>query len=256
MDDMLPNGTRHTTPLMVERAPGWSAGTPRDDSVLSARDLVRAVWRRLWVILLVTLVLVGGTVGLSLYQTPMYQASIKVLVGQERGITETPTDVVGLQQLTQTMAEVAHTRPVANAVIQELDLPTTTEALLANMIVEQVGETQVIEISYVDPDPEKASLVANTIGDKFSEQVSEVSQSANSITATSWERAVPPEYPVSPNPVRNVLLALVLGLMLGVGLALLLEHLDDRWRSPEEAEQISGVPTLGVVRQFKIPKGA
>jgi succinoglycan biosynthesis transport protein ExoP len=84
----------------------------------------------------------------------------------------------------------------------------------------------------------------------FSEQVSEVSPSASAITATVWERAETPEVPVSPNPVRNGFLALVLGLMLGVGLAFLLEYLDDSLRSPEEAEQITGVPTFGIIPEF------
>jgi capsular polysaccharide biosynthesis protein len=43
-------------------------------------------------------------------------------------------------------------------------------------------------------------------------------------------------------------------MMVGITLAFLLEHLDDRWRSPEDAEQVSGVPTFGVVRTFNVPK--
>jgi capsular polysaccharide biosynthesis protein len=51
--------------------------------------------------------------------------------------------------------------------------------------------------------------------------------------------------------VRNGLLTLAFGLLLGVVLALFLEYLDDSWRSPEEVEQISGVPTYGVIPEFK-----
>jgi hypothetical protein len=40
--------------------------------------------------------------------------------------------------------------------------------------------------------------------------------------------------------------------MLGIGLAFLLEHMDDRWRSPEEVEQVSGVPTFGIIPEFKL----
>jgi capsular polysaccharide biosynthesis protein len=55
---------------------------------------------------------------------------------------------------------------------------------------------------------------------------------------------------------RNVLLALVLGVMMGVGLAFLLDYLDDDWESPEEVERIAGVATLGLVPTFraKAPK--
>ena len=255
MDDMMLNGSRHAALPPTGHVSSWPVEPQQHDDILLAKDLFRAIWRRLWIVGLVTLVLTGAVVGLGLSQTPIFEASIKVLVGREQGLTETPSDVLGLQQLTQTMAEVANTRTVANAVIEELDLQTTPESFLANMSVEQLGESQVIQISYADPDPEKARLVADTIGKTFSEQVSNVSSGANAITATTWEQAATPKYPVSPNWMRNGLLALVVGLMLGIGLALLLEYLDDTWRSPEEVEQISGVPTLATIREFKAPRG-
>ncbi|WP_228282620.1 YveK family protein [Rubrobacter tropicus] len=251
---MLPNGTRHAAPTIGDHDAGWPADAPRGQEVLSVRDLLETLWRKAWVILLMTILVVGAAVGYGLTQTPMYQASIKVLVGQGQGLTPESNDVIGLQQLTQSMAELAYTRTVADAVIQNLDLQTTPDEFLAGMSVEQVAETQVIEVSYTDSDPERASQIANTIGDEFSGQVSEVSSSANSITAVTWEKAAVPSSPISPNLLRNGLLALVLGLMLGVGLAFLLEYLDDSWRSPEEAMQVSGVPTFAAVREFRLPK--
>lgn len=251
---MLPNGTRHAAPKIGDYDAGWSAGAAREQEALSVKDLLKTFWRRLWVIVLMALLVVGAVTGYGLTQTPTYQASIKVLVGQGEGLTPESNDVIGLQQLTQSMAELAYTRTVADAVIQDLDLQTTPDQFLAGMSVEQIGETQVIQISYTDSDPERASQVANTIGEQFSGQVSEVSSNANSITAVTWEDAAVPPYPISPNLFRNGLLALVLGLMLGVGLAFLLEYLDDSWRSTEEAMQVSGVPTFAAIREFKMPK--
>lgn len=131
----------------------------------------------------------------------------------------------------------------------------SSEDFLENLSVEQVAETQFIEVSYEDESPREAQRIANAVGEVFSEQVSEVSPSANSITATVWEEAALPDSPASPKPLRDGPLALILGGMLGVALAFLLEQLDDRWRSPEEVERVSGVPTFGVIPEFKIPKG-
>ena len=233
-----------------------STGVTDDEPTLSVKDLLQIVWRRLWVIVLVATVLTGAAVGVSLLQTPTYAASIKIFVGQEvKDDTGTSLggDVAGLQQLTQTMTQAIDTRPVAEAVIERLDLQHSPDTIVAKTSAEQIGATQFIEVYYTDPNPKEAQRVANTIGEVFSEQVSEVSASANAITATVWEPAVTPTTPVSPDPLRNGLLGLVAGTMLGLGLAFLLEHLDDHWRSPEEVEQISGVPTFGVVPAFKIP---
>ncbi len=228
------------------------------EHILSLRDLLEVLWRRLWVILLVLTVFAGAAVGFSLAQTPMYEASIRVLIGQAPASVPQGNlggDIEGLRRLTQTMAEAVGTRPIANEVIDRLDLQTTPGDLLSQLSARQVADTQFISIRYRDPSPERAQRVVNAVGEVFSERVSEVSPSANAITATVWEQAETPGGLVSPDLVLNVAMALVVGLVLGVALAFLLEYLDDSWRSPEEAEQITGVPTFGVIPEFKSSTG-
>ncbi len=259
MHDVQLNGRGKATSMNTKSDPGTPAEALQDEYVLPVKEILGVLWRRLWVILLVAAVLAGAAVGYSFLQTPTYEASIKILVGQEQA-TDAPTslgsDVQGLQQLTQTATEAVGTRPVAGAVIRRLNLRITPEDFLENLSVEQVQATQFIEVSYEDTSPARAQRIANTVGDVFSDQVSEISPSANAITATVWEEAAVPDSPASPNPLRDGLLALVLGGMLGVGLAFLLEHLDDSWRSPEEAERVSGVPTFGVIPEFDVLRKA
>ena len=59
-----------------------------------------------------------------------------------------------------------------------------------------------------------------------------------------------PLAPSSPDIPRNLAIGLILGLCGGVGLAFLLESLDNTVRTPEQAEIASGLPSLGVVPQF------
>jgi capsular polysaccharide biosynthesis protein len=245
----MQNGSSSDRPIRRE--------TAEDEYVvLSLQDLLQAVWRRLWLVLLITLAFVGVAAGLSLVQTPRYEASLKILIMQ-RGEASTSLggDVAGLTDLTLTMAEAVDTRPVAQAVIERGGLPMAPGELLQNLSAEPIVDTQFIEVSYEDSDPERAQQIADSVGDVFSEQISTVvGPSASAVTATVWERATIPKDPVSPKPLRNVLLAFAVGAMLGVGLALLLEHLDDTWQSPAEAEQISGVTTLGAIPTFAHPR--
>src|SRR6202044_2515637 len=59
--------------------------------------------------------------------------------------------------------------------------------------------------------------------------------------------AVAPDSPSSPKTKRNVLLGAVLGLVLGFAVALLLERVDPRVRTPEQLESIYRAPLLGAV---------
>src|SRR5215204_3505800 len=228
-----------------------SARTAEAEHIVSLRDILLVIRRRLWVISVVAVVLTGVVVGFSMAQTPIYEASTTILVGQERGITQDPNYAIGLQQLTETMVGAVSSRPVAKAVIHQENLQMTTEEFLSQVSAEQEPNTQWIQVHYIDSSPERAQRLANAVGDVFSRKVSEVSSGTIAITATVWERAVVPDAPVTPNPVRNGLLALALGLIIGVGLALLLEYLDDSWDSPEEMEQVSEAPTFGIIPGFK-----
>jgi len=58
-----------------------------------------------------------------------------------------------------------------------------------------------------------------------------------------------PMAPSEPNVPRNLAFALVLGLTSGVGLAFLLENLDNTVRTPEQAQIISMLPSLGMIPQ-------
>jgi capsular exopolysaccharide synthesis family protein len=53
--------------------------------------------------------------------------------------------------------------------------------------------------------------------------------------------------PVYPNPIKNLIVALVMGLMGGIGLAFIVEYLDNTVKSKEDLESLLGVPLLGVV---------
>jgi succinoglycan biosynthesis transport protein ExoP len=66
------------------------------------------------------------------------------------------------------------------------------------------------------------------------------------------DRARVPVRPSSPNKKRNLILALLLGLGGGVGLAFLFDFLDNSIKTSEDVERYSGLPTLGVVPKFSL----
>lgn len=74
-----------------------------------------------------------------------------------------------------------------------------------------------------------------------------VSSAANVQTGelTKLDAATVPNAPYSPNLARNMLIALVFGVALAGGLAVLRETLDDRIRSLDQVEEKVGLPPLG-----------
>lgn len=63
------------------------------------------------------------------------------------------SDIAGLQQLTTTLVVAADSRPVAEEVIQRLNLRSTPEALLEDLEAQQILDSLYIQISYTDLKP-------------------------------------------------------------------------------------------------------
>ncbi len=106
--------------------------------------------------------------------------------------------------------------PVAEETIRRLNLDMTSAELLDNLTIEQVENTSFIVLTYEDTDPARATYIANTVGEVSSELISD------GVQISVWEKASLPTTPVSPHPLRNGLLTLVIGLVLCVGVVLAL----------------------------------
>ena len=257
----MPNGSnRDFVAMSTEpRLDALTRVTSEGEYILSLGDILRTLRQRLWIIVLFAVAFMGIATAYSLSRTPMYEATTTLLVGQALEGTASSSnlsgsEIEGLQSLTKTMAIAVSTHRIAEVVIQNQDLSIAPEDFLKNLRAEQIPETEFIEVTYRDPSPERVQKITSTIASEFSTQVSEISPSASAVTATVWERATVTDSPVSPKPLRNGLLGLVLGAMLGAIVAFVHENIGDGWQSAEQVEQVSGVPTVGIIPTFAVAR--
>ena len=203
-------------------------------------DFIRR-WRsryegdRVFRVLVITVVLAALGVTLSgLQQTPTYEASAQVWVNWQQGdqqmelagqagsgemIKTLPPKGAELQQaIMQPLVYAIDSRSVAEETLQRLGLQMGAAELLDNLTVEQVENTSFIVLTYESNDPYKAKRIVNTVGQVSSELISETSAANGQLTANVYEKAMVSENPVSPHPLRNGLLTLVIGLVLCAGI--------------------------------------
>ncbi|GAA3692967.1 polysaccharide biosynthesis tyrosine autokinase [Arthrobacter ginkgonis] len=246
------------------------AEEPMGDSILESSDVngshdgpdlrqylsvVRHYWRGIVAILLSTVLLAFAW---TLLQPRIYQASSSGLVVAAGG--ENITMALAGDNLAKSKAtsykSIALTVPVAKRVIEELDLSTDANALLDNVSVAVPTNTAEIRIDATSTDPETAQDLANAWVAALAEQAAEIESVAPSGSkASSAEpavqiaplgRAVLPTAPVSPNTKLALALGGVVGLALGLGYALLRNHLDRRIRSVEAIERL-GATVVGTI---------
>ncbi len=82
-----------------------------------------------------------------------------------------------------------------------------------------------------------------------------ITQDIKTVTVWVIEKAEVPASPAKPNKFKDILLGLVIGLMGGVGLAFLIEYLDNTVKSAEDIEQRFYVPVLGTIELLDEQKG-
>ena len=273
---------------------------------------VKVLRRRKWTIAVVTVILVGTAVGVSMLQEPIYQSTARLLIPtQDRSSIFNPT--TGQRNDPRRAVEsellVLDSEPVRSGVRQRLGTAPPISATA-------IGDADGVEVTAESPDAGRSAAVANAYAGAYIEfrrrqgteglleaghQITEklaqfqaelegldaeignanMAEDANATRGLIEERdslvqqqalfkqrldelqveaslvggdavlltpAPVPTSPVSPRPMRDALLAMAAGLFLGVGLALLREHLDDSINTKEDVDTAAGgIPVLGLV---------
>ncbi len=219
------------------------------EETISLKEIFEVLKKRLALILLITL-LATATSGVVSYffLTPIYETSTQILVNQkadsENGFdyNQIKTNV----DLINTYSVIIKSPTILDDVKEELSLDMTTSALNNKISVSNAQNSQVVSLSVTDPDPAVAVDIANTTASVFEKEISNIMNVDNVSILSKAEFEGTPS-PVNPNPVLNMAIAFVVGLMIGVGLAFLLEYLDNTIKSEEDIEKVLGVPVLGTI---------
>lgn len=204
------------------------------------------IQRHKWLIIatVASFVVVTALISKSLTKIYETQASLLVAVPAEAQSFDT---VQASQSLARSYAEIARSRNMADRVAAELDDGTTASDILDAVGVEPLTETQLLQISAEDSDPERAQLIANTYAETFAEFTEGALETSTQAEVTLADAAPLPTSAARPKPTVYTSIAGLLGLAIGLGAAFLREQLDKRIRSVEEIEARVEQPILGRV---------
>ncbi len=219
------------------------------EETISLKELLQTLKKRLALILAITLtaVIVSGVVSFF-FLTPIYQASTQIIVNQSKdeqalyNYNEVQTNL----QLINTYTVIIKNAAILDKVAKDLDLDLTAQQLSEKITIGSENESQVVNITVQDEDPKTAANIANTTAKVFKEEIVEI-MNVDNVSVLAQASVVDGQSPVKPQPILNIAIALVVGLMAGVGLAFLLEYLDNTLKSEQDIEKTLGLPVLGTI---------
>lgn len=219
------------------------------EETISLQDLFKTIRKRLGLIALLTIlaITVAGVISF-LVLTPMYETSTEILVNQSPSETGqlTNQNIQTDLQLINTYSGIIKSPVILAPVIEELNLDLTTDQLNEKITVSNADQSQIVNIRVQDEDPAVAVEIANTTATIFESNIQDL-MNVDNVTILSPAILRDNPSPVAPNPMLNMAIAAVVGLMLGVGIAFLLEYLDTSIKDQQDIEDILGIPVLGVV---------
>ncbi|WP_195695118.1 YveK family protein [Priestia megaterium] len=227
------------------------------EETISLRELFAVLRKRLWLIVLITIIAatVSGVISFFVL-TPVYQSKTQILVNQAKSDEQLyNTQAVQTNiQLINTYNDIITSPAILDKVIKELKLDESAQSLKGQIQVTSAEYSQVAQIAVQDTNAKRATDIANTTAAVFQKEVPKI-MNVDNVSVLSKATVGESASPIKPQPLMNIAIALVVGLMVGIGLSFLLEYLDNTLKTEQDIENILGLPVIGVVTNIKdVPK--
>ena len=221
---------------------------------MELRDYVR-ILHKSWVLILASTLLGIGVAALySIVVTPKYEAATELYVSVRSGDSAASGDLVQgtnfARQAVTSYVDVVDSAVVLDRVIAELELDQTSAELAEKIEASSPLNTVLISITVADSDPEQAAAIANSVGTNFADVVvnnleKPEGEALSLVKIETIQPATVPAAASSPNVPLYLILGALVGLAIGIGIAVLRSVLDTRIHSLHDIAQVTDAPLLG-----------
>jgi len=214
------------------------------------QDYLKVVRKRWRVIVAVVLVFVGLAAAGSLASEKVYESRTQFFVsttgaGDNGALLQGSTFT---QQRVKSYAQLLTTPRVLGPVAASVGV---TGDVAGQVRATTPPDTVLIDVAVRDTDPARAQAMGEAIATEFPAAVTELESPAGAeaspVKVTVVRPPTTPDSPVSPRPLRNILLGGVLGLLLGLAAALVRETLDKTVKTQDDVKAVTDTPILGSI---------
>lgn len=197
-----------------------------------------------WKVIFLTAILTGAIAFCvsTFIMTPQYESTSALYVLTKSTSITSLADLQTGTSLTSDYIVVVKCRPVLEQVIDNLDLNMTYKELEKKVSVENPSDSRILYISVKDADPAVAKKIADEMAEVASAYIAEK-------MAQDPPRTIQNGYadgePVSPNVMKNTVIAAAAGMFLAIVMVILSYIMNDSIMTPEDLEKKVGLHVLG-----------
>lgn len=221
-----------------------------ENEVIDLTEILSAVRQHLLELIFVTLVaaLVGFTASKFL-MNPKYDSSALMIVNTRQDVNANVTSdqINSATKLVSTYSIIIKSGTVLQQVIDNLGLNLTYAKLNKRVTVAAVDDTQVMKITVQSDSPEWARQVCEQIITVAPDVIKEAVEAGSVKVISNPSLATEP---VSPNIMKNTMLAAAVGFVLVIGIIVLQVLLDNKINTEEDVTKYLDMTVLGVIPQY------
>ena len=171
--------------------------------------------------------------------------SVYVLSSSEQSNASQYNELTAGQLMANDVATLANSSIVLERTAQELGMKSLGGFEVS---VDSATTTRVIEISVEGDNAEQCAQIAN----KLAEVLSSVAQSVMGVENVNViDQAEVPQAPSGPPRAMYTAVAFLAGIFIAVAIVVIIDMVNTRVRTPEEAEELLGVPVIGRIPTIK-----
>lgn len=240
---------------------GLGVGTMEEE--ISLKDMFQILKRRFTIILATFLLItiLGGAFSFLLNKQE-YSSTTSLLVGEEKEVIVEPKDpeeedsepvyettivygdTIISKQASSLYNEIIARRDLLEDVINSLNLNISVGQLKNSITMEIPPDSGIIEITVTGITMSNADEIVNEIAKGFMELVFEITEVENIRVMNTANRPIVSN---TQNIKLNIAISAVLGIMIGIFLAFIMEYLDDRIRTIDNVEERLKLEVIGEV---------
>ena len=215
---------------------------------IDVSSIFKALWKKLWLILLVGVVCGGLTYAATkVLVTPTYRSGFTAYVNNKKGMDPTAlssSDVVAAQALAHTYSEIITGRSVLEDAAKNAGVDYSYAKLKSEVSVVISSETEIIAVYVEDSNPETAYRLAQEVMN------SSVAYATQIVEGSSMKIIDLPELPGSvykPSYTRLTMIGALAGMILIIAIICIRQIFNDKVRSEADLESRYSIPIVGVI---------
>ena len=221
-----------------------------ENEVIDLTEILSAVRQHLLELIFVTLAAaLVGFMASKFLMTPKYDSSALMIVNTRQDVNANVTSdqINSATKLVSTYSIIIKSDTVLQQVIDNLGLNLTYAQLNKRVTVAAVDDTQVMKITVQSDSPEWARQVREQIITVAPDVIKEAVEAGSVKVISNPSLATEP---VSPNIMKNTMLAAAVGFVLVIGIIVLQVLLDNKINTEEDVTKYLDMTVLGVIPQY------